>query len=100
GSIYVLVLIAGLDLKHEAQQLSGISSSLLVQLLRHPPSGSQDATGLVLSNKIIPAVAYLRQILPMNLTALFSSSDLASWGLNFPIDASNLEASDKFFDTI
>ncbi|KAA1477781.1 hypothetical protein DENSPDRAFT_787206, partial [Dentipellis sp. KUC8613] len=97
GSIYILILVAGLQLRGRLNELRGLSAHYVCQLLRQPPPG---VGGQVIRQKIIPAISYLRKCLPLNLSDLFSGEDLLQWGLNVPVDASNLASSDKFFDTL
>ncbi|TFY80523.1 hypothetical protein EWM64_g3489 [Hericium alpestre] len=99
GSVYILVLIAGLTLQEKLHHIDKLSPSTMANLLHCPPPGTQDV-GIIICSKIIPAILYLSQILPLNLTGLFLPEDLQPW--NFPpsLDGFNLHYSDRFFEII
>ncbi|KAG1791170.1 uncharacterized protein HD556DRAFT_1200384, partial [Suillus plorans] len=84
GSIYALVLIAGLDLHWCIVKANTQVSWNLGKMLQNPDSANVDVAKLITS-RIIPTITLLHKSLPLALNS---------------IDCTNLKSSDSFFDKI
>ncbi|KAG2083089.1 uncharacterized protein F5147DRAFT_660271 [Suillus discolor] len=95
GSIYILVLIAGLDMRWKIATLGGCIPWEVGKMLRQP---EMCKTPTLILQRIIPAIAWIRSHLPLSLEKVFCPSLLASVGLNETLDCTNLSVTDKVFD--
>ncbi|KAG1856082.1 hypothetical protein F4604DRAFT_1590489, partial [Suillus subluteus] len=96
GSIYVLVLIAGLDMWWKIATLGGRVPWEVGKMLRQLETCK---TPTLILEHIIPAIAWIRSHLPLSLEKVFCPSLLASIGLDETLDCTNLLFTDKVLDT-
>ncbi|KAG0702909.1 hypothetical protein DFH29DRAFT_998996 [Suillus ampliporus] len=98
GTIYILVVVAGLELRTTVGSMVGDSPWQLGNALRQPDPNT--AIGRTILERIIPTVNILRRHLPLSMASMFSPSLLAHHKLPRDINCTNLEASDRFFNSI
>ncbi|KAG0703261.1 hypothetical protein DFH29DRAFT_769070, partial [Suillus ampliporus] len=70
GSVYALLLIAGLDLHYHVTLMIGHTPWEVAKMLRHPETADSHIEALICS-RIIPTVSKLREILPLSLGSFF-----------------------------
>ncbi|KAG2028747.1 hypothetical protein BDR03DRAFT_906740 [Suillus americanus] len=95
GTIYVLVLIAGLDLRPSIASMTGQGPWDLANILRRPDKST--STGKMIINQIIPAVHAMQRVLPLSIETMFPTDILTLEAL--PTDSYSV-ASDRLFDSI
>ncbi|KAG1876218.1 hypothetical protein F4604DRAFT_1581475, partial [Suillus subluteus] len=95
GSIYVLVIIAGLDLQWVVSKLIGKVPWEIGKMLRGPESSK---TLDLIKNQIIPIITLLSKMLPLQLDALCGPQFREMHGLPSFMDVSDLVVSDMCFD--
>jgi hypothetical protein len=89
GSVYILLVIAGLDLRWSISRAKVTVTSEVANLLRRPDDSS---AGRLICKRIIPTVAYLRKKLPLSLEGLFCPAKA--------LDCTALKDSDRCFSGI
>ncbi|KAG1818570.1 uncharacterized protein BJ212DRAFT_1221380, partial [Suillus subaureus] len=94
GTIYILVMVAGLELRTTVGSMVGNSPWQLGSALRQPDSNT--AIGRTILDRIIPTVNILCRHLPLSMGSMFLPSLLAHHKLPRDINCTNLEASDCF----
>ncbi|KAI0063872.1 hypothetical protein BV25DRAFT_1801482, partial [Artomyces pyxidatus] len=99
GSVYALLLIAGLEMRVRLGEIEGKAPWILGTTLRDPPS-ADTVEGRLVRQQIVPIVARLRQELPLLMSAVFPVSLLAAQGLSNLVDCADLGDSDKLFSII
>jgi hypothetical protein len=115
GTIYTLVLVAGLQLRVALGEMSSRTAWELGKLLRQPDLGttvflhpsqscsdflSDTPTGRLIAEKIIPSINVLRQTFHLSIATLFSPSFLQANGVDGNVLCGDLTGSDRFFDSI
>ncbi|KAF9457270.1 hypothetical protein BDZ94DRAFT_1326390 [Collybia nuda] len=98
GSLYILYLTCVVGKKSAIARLSG---DLVPDLVRNlcAPSGADNLGRLVL-DKIIPAIATLMKQVQFKFPTMFSEEMQNALGIQSEIDSGDLDASDRFFDSI
>ncbi|KII89483.1 hypothetical protein PLICRDRAFT_109188 [Plicaturopsis crispa FD-325 SS-3] len=97
GSIYALMLVAGLNLR---TSIAGCDTNMpwaLANCLRAPTHDTP--SGNLTINRIIPTIARLRSLLPLHMASMFSPILLQDLCLPANIDCTNMDASDRFFES-
>ncbi|KAG1845945.1 hypothetical protein C8R48DRAFT_546547, partial [Suillus tomentosus] len=95
GSFYLLVIIAGLEIRWK---VASMRSSVLRQVgsvLRQPGIG--DKADLI-TQRIIPTIAWIRSQMPISLQRVFPSSFLTCVGAGDTLDCTDLVLTDGFFN--
>jgi hypothetical protein len=116
GSIYTLMIVAARGILPGFLMLDTKSVKTLCNEIRNPnPSkfllecprrplklirGLGTETGKHIINYLIPAVARLRQVLPVTFSAIFPSNTLRKLGFAEEIPCSDFTVSDRFFNYI
>ncbi|KAG1844454.1 hypothetical protein F4604DRAFT_1532572, partial [Suillus subluteus] len=95
GTVYFLVLVAGLGLRTSLASMPGDLSCHLGNALRHPDPDT--IIGHTIIDKIIPVIHMLRGTFPITIDPLFQPSILATHNLPSLIDCANIAISDLFF---
>ncbi|KAG0693114.1 hypothetical protein DFH29DRAFT_763487, partial [Suillus ampliporus] len=95
GSIYILVLIVGLDMQWKIATLGGRIPWEVGKMLRQP---EMCKTPTLILQCIIPAIAWIRSHLPLSVEKVFCPSLLASIGLNETLNCTNLSVTNKVLD--
>ncbi|KAG1760239.1 hypothetical protein EDD22DRAFT_848644 [Suillus occidentalis] len=98
GSIYALVLIAGLGLRVSIASMVGTTHLHLADMLRSPPRDSPQRK-LILEH-IVPTIARMRLSHPFSMTSMFSCALIERFSISKDIDCMDFSASDQFFDAI
>ncbi|GBE83435.1 hypothetical protein BKA93DRAFT_760086 [Sparassis latifolia] len=98
GSIYILVLIVGSNLRNHIIEMEEDVLQQVINVLRSPEKN--DPAGKIVIDQIIPAVARLYVLRPLKLSCMFSIAILAQAELRWNASCTDLEASDKFFSAI
>ncbi|EGO24696.1 hypothetical protein SERLADRAFT_438313 [Serpula lacrymans var. lacrymans S7.9] len=98
GSIYALVLVAGLNLRVQLGEVDGTMPWEIANVFRWPVEST--VSGQLVISRIIPTISSLRQNLPLNMNCMFAPGVLSYDGLPANIDCTNFEASDQFFKAI
>lgn len=94
GSVYILLMIAGLDLRWSISRAQVTVTSEVANLLRRPDDSS---AGRLICKCIIPTLAYLRKNLPLSLEGLSCLDvDVPTKAL----DCTALKNSDRCFSRI
>ncbi|OAX31168.1 hypothetical protein K503DRAFT_806306 [Rhizopogon vinicolor AM-OR11-026] len=99
GSIYLLMVIAGLELRWHTSELVGRVPWELGKMLRQPDTSN---TPELIRTRIIPLIAQLRRALPLSLHGLFPPEFTNAQGIQASgsLDATDLFVSDVLFGTI
>jgi hypothetical protein len=97
GSVYILILVACLDLLWSISRALGRVPFEVGKMLRRPDDSS---AGRLIQSRIIPTIAYMRRKLPLCLNNLSWSSLAVSHGLSATVDCTSLKDSDRFFDCL
>ena len=116
GSIYLLGILALQKAKVLVTELQGDQALRLAALIRCPSPGAvllyyfciipnisvflDTPEGRTVIRVIIPAIAKLRGLLDINMSAMFCPQMLSKLGLQITLKASNFKDSDKLFDNI
>ena len=92
GSVYVLLMVAGLDLCVDVSRALGRLPFEVGKMLRRP---DDSPAGRLVRNRIVPTIAYMRKKLPLRL-------DTSSWYdlKHSHMDCTSLKDSDRFFDSL
>ncbi|KAG1879954.1 uncharacterized protein F5891DRAFT_921684, partial [Suillus fuscotomentosus] len=98
GSIYSLVLIAGLGLRVAVASMVGTVHLNLANMLRSPPQNSPQRS--LIMEYIAPTIARMRLMHPIALDTMFSPALIARFTVSKSVDCTDLSASDCFFDAI
>ncbi|KIK82189.1 hypothetical protein PAXRUDRAFT_83776, partial [Paxillus rubicundulus Ve08.2h10] len=98
GSIYVLVLIAGLGLRVGLSTMDDDTPWDLANVLRSPNSGNP--IGRLVIEQIIPTIRQIHDLLPLSMVSMFTPSLLFKYGLPSNLDCTDLTCSDTFFDSL
>ncbi|KAG2747733.1 hypothetical protein P692DRAFT_201866827 [Suillus brevipes Sb2] len=97
GTVYFLVLVAGLGLRTSLASMPGDLACHLGNALRHPDPDTM--IGRTIIDKIIPVIHMLRGMFPITIDPLFPSAILTSHNLPSLIDCADIATSDLFFDS-
>ncbi|KAG2109798.1 hypothetical protein BD769DRAFT_1322233, partial [Suillus cothurnatus] len=92
GTIYVLVLIAGLGLRTSIASMTGQGPWDLANTLRCPDKST--SAGRMIIDRVIPAVHAIQRLLPLTIESLFPTNIFALHQL--PKDG-GFRSSDRFF---
>ncbi|KAG1738831.1 uncharacterized protein EDB91DRAFT_1248992 [Suillus paluster] len=95
GSFYVLVIIAGLEIRWKVASMTFHVLRQVGNMLRQPGNG--DKADLI-TRRIIPTIAWIRSQIPISLQKIFPSSFLTRVGAKNSLDCTDLELSDRVFD--
>ncbi|KAG1854925.1 hypothetical protein DFJ58DRAFT_727663 [Suillus subalutaceus] len=98
GSIYALVLIAGLGLRVSIASMVGTTHLHLADMLRSPPRDSPQRK--LILERIVPTIARMRLSHPFSMTSMFSRALIERFSISKDIDCTDFSASDRFFDAI
>ncbi|KAG2335730.1 hypothetical protein BDR05DRAFT_953861 [Suillus weaverae] len=98
GSIYALVLIAGLGLRVSIASMVGPTHLHLADMLRSPPKGSLQRQ--LITDYIAPTIARMRSTFPLTIASMFSRVLIERYTVSKNVDCTDLSASDRFFDAI
>ncbi|EGN98207.1 hypothetical protein SERLA73DRAFT_74440 [Serpula lacrymans var. lacrymans S7.3] len=98
GSIYALVLVAGLNLRVQLGEMDETTPWEIANVFRWPVEST--ISGQLVISRIIPTTSSLRQNLPLNMNCMFAPGMLSYYGLPANIDCTNLGASDQIFKAI
>jgi hypothetical protein len=91
GSVYILLMIAGLDLRWSISRAQVPVTLEVANLLRRPDDSS---AGRLICKRVIPTVAYLRENLPLSLEGL------CCFDARKALDCTALKDSDRCFSGI
>ena len=111
GSFYILVLIAGLDMRYKIATIGSRIPWEVAKMLRSPETSSMsylayfpccfivlaDTPSLILE-RIIPTIAWIRLHLPISFENIFCPSLLANAGLKESLDCTDFSATDRVLD--
>ncbi|KAI5980361.1 hypothetical protein EDD15DRAFT_2383680 [Pisolithus albus] len=99
GSLYILFLIAALDLRWAASKLQAQVPWDIGKMLRQPSTCSNSS---LITDNIITTVAHLRRLLPFRLSVdMFCSNFIRSSGLPMTdLDGTDLEAMDQLLGAL
>jgi hypothetical protein len=92
------MLIAFGKLKSSVCNLTGDMVPQLASLIRYPTANT--AFGRQVLNSIIPALTHLRDAFHLSFSTMFSYQLLQDYGLSADFNASDLEKSDIFFNSL
>ncbi|KAG1744837.1 hypothetical protein EDB19DRAFT_1960514 [Suillus lakei] len=95
GSFYVLVIIAGLEIRWKVASMAFHVLQQVGNMLRQPGNG--DKADLI-TQCIIPTIAWIRSQMPIFLQRVFPSSFLTRVRAGDSLDCTDLELSDRVFD--
>ncbi|EGN93413.1 hypothetical protein SERLA73DRAFT_163509 [Serpula lacrymans var. lacrymans S7.3] len=98
GSIYALILVAGISLRVQLGEMDGMTPWEIANVFRWPVEST--VSGQLVMSRIIPTIYSLCQNLPLNMNCMFAPGVLSYYGLPANIDYTNFEASDQFFKAI
>ena len=94
GSVYVLLMVAGLDLCFNISRALGRVPFEVGKMLRRPDNSS---AGKLVRSRIVPTIAHMRKKLPLRL-------DTRPWhDFNHShghLDCTSFKDSDRFFDSL
>ncbi|KAG2751872.1 hypothetical protein P692DRAFT_20656722, partial [Suillus brevipes Sb2] len=94
GSLYILVLVAGLEIRKKLCMCGGQAFAELGLMLRRPETS---LTPDLITTRIIPSIAWIRSEMPLLLQNIFCASFLGLVGVEVDLDCTNLFISDQFF---
>ena len=94
GSVYVLLMVAGLDLCFNISRALGRVPFEVGKMLRRPDDSS---AGKLVQSRIVPTIAYMRKKLPLRLDTRPWHDFEHSHG---HLDCTSLKDSDRFFDSL
>jgi hypothetical protein len=97
GSIYILLMVAGLDLCSIVSRALGRVPFEVGKMLRRPDESS---AGILIRRRIIPIIAYMRERLPFCLAKSSWAVFAVSHGLSPTVDCTSLKDCDRFFDCL
>ncbi|KAG1868759.1 hypothetical protein C8R48DRAFT_771536 [Suillus tomentosus] len=102
GSFFLLVIIAGLEIRWKITTIRFEVLRQVAKMLRQPGTTSgkpeSSVTPQLITNSIIPTIAWIRCHMPICLRNIFCLSFLTSIGVGNTIDCTDLSLSDKVFD--
>ncbi|KAG2336765.1 hypothetical protein BDR05DRAFT_896288 [Suillus weaverae] len=98
GSIYALVLVAGLGLRVSIATMVGTTHLHLANMLRSPPKSSPERK--LITDYIVPTIARMRFALPLSMSSMFSRVLIEKYAVSKIVDCTDLSASDCFFDAV
>ncbi|KAG1781466.1 hypothetical protein EV702DRAFT_962312, partial [Suillus placidus] len=98
GSIYALVLMAGLGLRVSITSMVGTMHLHLADMLQSPPRDSPQRK--LILECIVPTIARMHLSYPFSMTSMFSSALIERFSISKDIDCTDFSASDRFFDVI
>ncbi|KAI0055056.1 hypothetical protein BV25DRAFT_1816167 [Artomyces pyxidatus] len=98
GSIYALVLIAGLDMRVRLGEVDGKAPWIIGNTLRDPPEDSLE--GRLVRRQIIPLIALLRTRLPISMPGIFPESLLKEHDLEATVECADIASTDRLFSII
>ncbi|KAG1744090.1 uncharacterized protein EDB91DRAFT_1029250, partial [Suillus paluster] len=98
GSIYSLVLIAGLGLRVAVASMVGTMHLNLANMLHSPPPNSPERKLIV--EYIAPTITRMHLMSPLAMDTMFSPSLITRFAVSKSVDCTDLSVSDHFFDTI
>ncbi|KAI0055244.1 hypothetical protein BV25DRAFT_1815883, partial [Artomyces pyxidatus] len=99
GSVYALLLVAGLEMRARLGEIEGKAPWILGNSLRDPPP-IHTLEGRLIRRQIVPLIAHLRKELPLHMSSFFPVTLLKARGLSEVVDFADLPASDSFFSLI
>ncbi|KAJ8582238.1 hypothetical protein M405DRAFT_750570, partial [Rhizopogon salebrosus TDB-379] len=97
GSFYILILIAGLDLKWKITRSGSRIPWEVAKMLRRPETSK---TPELITDRIIPTIAWMRSHFPLSLERIFCASFLASSSLKETLDCTDLSLTDSVLDRV
>jgi len=97
GSLYILVLVAGLDLSWSVSRVLGRVPFEVGKILRRP---DDSPAGKLVHSQIIPTIAYMRERLPLCWNNRSCHTFAVSRELSGIMDFTSLKYSDGFFDCL
>ncbi|KAG2750965.1 hypothetical protein P692DRAFT_20727720, partial [Suillus brevipes Sb2] len=95
GSFFLLVIIAGLEIRWKITTIRFDVLRQVAKMLRQP--GTINETPQLITDNIIPTVAWIRCQMPICLKNIFCSSFLISIGIGDTLDCTDLSLTDKVF---
>ncbi|KAG1719211.1 hypothetical protein EDD22DRAFT_791784, partial [Suillus occidentalis] len=96
GSFFLLVLIAGLEIRWKVASMRFAVLYQAAKMLRQP--GTTSGTPQLITNHIIPTIAWIRSRMPICLQNIFCSLFLTSVGVGETLDCTDVLITDKVFD--
>ncbi|KAG2092139.1 uncharacterized protein F5147DRAFT_657757 [Suillus discolor] len=102
GLFFLLVLIAGLEIQWKVASMRFAVLYQVAKVLRQPAtaSGNPESSGTpqLITNHIIPTIAWIRFRMPICLQNIFCSLFLTSVGVGETLDCTDVLITDKVFD--
>ncbi|KAG0702911.1 hypothetical protein DFH29DRAFT_804300 [Suillus ampliporus] len=94
GSLYILVLVVGLEIRKQICTCGGQVFVELGLMLRWPETS---LTPDLVTTHIIPSIAWIRSGMPLSLQNIFCTSFLELVGVEATLDCTDLSITDQFF---
>ncbi|KAG0703578.1 hypothetical protein DFH29DRAFT_769775, partial [Suillus ampliporus] len=91
GSLYILVLVAGLEIRKQIYTCGGQVFAELGLMLRRPETS---LTPDLVTTRIIPSIAWIRSEMPLSLQNVFCASFLELVGVEATLDCTDLSITD------
>lgn len=98
GSIYALVLVAGLGLRVSVAAMVGTVHLELANMLRSPPENSPQRK--LVAEFIAPTIALMCRASPLSMNSMFSGALIEKFAVHKNVDCTDFVVSDRFFDAI
>ncbi|KAG2056216.1 hypothetical protein BDR06DRAFT_850106, partial [Suillus hirtellus] len=94
GSFYLLVIIAGLEIRWKVASMRFSVLRQVGSMLRQPGIDKAD----LITQRIIPTIAWIRSQMPISLQRIFPFSFLTSVGAGDALDCTDLVLTNRVFD--